>query len=318
MHNEKLFEAISPWIDIVDEQFALDEIEVSQRPRKAGFWLVKNAIKEVKGGKIDEFYDQEWFSILMDLVFHWYTEKYGADLLKTKKDKISCLVQFRNSPILCEVTTTTSKVEVEGETAWLTFPDHLHADEETLDLFPVKPALEKLTALEAELFWKTTREVVMLSRSTCLHLKGLEGIDDVTSMMSDSIWSHIEKAISDILTLERSRAAVACWELHLAIEKVFKVFISQKSGAKQFGHDFEKLNAAAQKLGLPNIPELGLLPHHKMVIKYRYGEEAVSIHEAFEFYIRTLGIIHEISKGLKRTYGINNASFLLKKAIWAR
>ena len=41
MHNEKLYEAISPWLEIVDEQFSLDEIEVFQRPRKAGFWLVK-------------------------------------------------------------------------------------------------------------------------------------------------------------------------------------------------------------------------------------------------------------------------------------
>ena len=316
MHNEKIYEVISPWLDAVDKQFADAAIEVSQRPTRAGFWLVKNAITEIKGAKSDTFFDEEWFSVLMELVIHWYEEKYGTDLLKSEKDKLSGLVLFHELPLFFQMSTITSKVEVEGETSWLTFPDHLQADEETLDLFPVKPKLEKLNPDELKRFWELTREVVLLSRSANLYLKMLEGIDDLTKQMSDGIWGHFEKAIADIKTMEKSNTAVACWELHLAIEKAFKVFISQKSGKKHYGHDLEKLNVVAAKLGLQSIPELHSLPDHTKAIKFRYGEESVSVKEAFEFYLVALRIIYSIARGLDRKLKINNASFLLKKPKW--
>jgi HEPN domain-containing protein len=316
MHNQKLLEAISPWLEIIDSELSLDEVSVSSRPVTAGIWLVKNAIKEISGGSKDDYFGSEWFSIFMQIVIHWYREKYGEGLLEANRSKIHCLVIFRGLPLLCEVPAATSKVEVEGETAWLSFPDSLQPDEETLALFPTKPRLESLNEQERLNYWEAVRRVVGLSRSSHLHLMLFECTDEHTKQMAAGIWTHIEKAVADICSLKPSRSSIACWETHLAIEKTFKVFLFQKTGSRYFGHDLEILMNAAMKCGLSSIPELSKLPHHTDAIKLRYGEESISILEAYSVYESALQIVHQIAKGFSRTWNLNNASFLLKKPNW--
>ena len=44
--------------------------------------------------------------------------------------------------------------------------------------------------------------------------------------MADSIWTHVETAISNILSQKPANIPLACWELHFAVEKAFKVKVT--------------------------------------------------------------------------------------------
>lgn len=275
----------------------------------------------MSSGTKEEFMRSEYFSGIVNHAIDWYIEKYGQ-LANPKRETLPGIVRFHNQPVLLNIPVTTTKIEDEGETAWLTYPDHLQPDETLISLFDVKIRLETLSEKELEVFVNEVKEVVALSRRTNISLMTELSLSEGTRNMAGSIWRHIEKAISDILSQKQENVSVACWELHLAVEKAFKAYISQFPDQKGWEHhNLNKLCGQANKLGLQLDKKLLAelpSPNGKDAIKMRYNEIQVDQRKAVEYYLSTLQLVCAIAEKLKKEFLIYNASFLIKKSDWAR
>jgi len=278
--------------------------------------LVREGIASVSNGSKENYLEEEWFCVVVDAIKVWYADRYGSTSCQAPRDKLSGIVIFHGTPTKIAMPVTTTRIEVEGETSWLTFPDKLQDDENILELFQSAPNLNSLQPDERELFLGSIKEVVHWSRSTQLNLQSASGLCEDATAMAASVWLHFEKAISDIMTLKSASASVGCWELHLCIEKAFKIFIYQNN-SKKTGHSLDSLYEEAKKFGLILTPSLlPSLPHWKIAIQYRYGEKTISIDQAIDIYKAALQAVFEVTQELKKKIIINNASFLLKKPRW--
>ncbi|MES2437478.1 MAG: hypothetical protein V4584_00335 [Verrucomicrobiota bacterium] len=147
-----------------------------------------------------------------------------------------------------------------------------------------------------------------------------EGLDEETSSMGQTIWPHFEKAVRDLLLLTSEGAAAACWDLHLAVEKAFKVLIRCKQpGAAPFGHDLNALHTQAVRSGaVIDSAWVKRLPKEKIAIQFRYAERLVDTATAIGHYKTALELVDQISREIPRKMRLNNASFLIKMAPWAK
>ena len=316
MRNREFIDATQHWLELFDKRMSLDNTPMHERPLKSAMMLVREGIASVSNGSKENYLEEEWFCICVNAIKEWYDDRYGSTSCQIPKDKLSGIVIFHGTPIRIEMPVTTTRIEVEGETSWISFPDKLQDDENILELFQSAPNLNSLQPDERELLLDSIKEIVHWSRSIQLNLQSASDLcDDATAMVA-SVWLHFEKAISDIMTLKPTSATVGCWELHLCVEKAFKIFI-YKNNTKKTGHCLNSLYEEAKKFGLILTPSLlSSLPHWKTAIQYRYGEKIISIDQTIDIYRVVLQVVFEISQELKKKITINNASILLKKPRW--
>lgn len=313
----QLVAAAGHWLELLDSAFAMDNIRLHERPLKSAMWLVKDGISELPPGESKEnYFDREWFAALVVAIKEWYEDRYGTEAFLPDQAPLSGLVVLHGTPVRLRIPETISKVEVEGEQAWLIFPDSIHETESVRSFFPSKPNLDALMPEERAKVEERVGQVVKSTRSTKLMLGFASDLPDEARQMAAGLWGHVEKGVSDILTLQAAIAAVGCWELHLAVEKALKV-LAHQNGQKITGHDLNALAAKVKPFGC-KVTQVALrrLPHWKTSIEYRYGEKEVAISEAVEIYEAALQLIDEITSKLRREFVINNGGLLLKKPKW--
>jgi len=312
-----LVEAGGHWLELFDESFTQDNVPLHARPLKSALWFVKDGIEKLPYGESKEdFVDKEWFAALVIVIREWYQDRYGAMNFKAVNDVLCGLVLLYGVPSKVEVRTTVATVEIEGETSWCTFPDSIHESENLSSFFPAHPNLNKLSMDKRYELEEQVASIVRSVRSINLALQAAADLSEEATQMALGIWGHIEKAVADILTLKPAVAGVGCWELHLAVEKAFKVYLMQ-NGISMHGHNLNKLSIESAKFGLEVTQSvLDMLPDEHRAIKLRYGEADMEISEAVKNYNAVLQLVYEITGKLKKTYSVNNASFLLKKPRW--
>ncbi len=315
---EEFAKGAGHWLELFDESFAMDAVPLHARPLKSAMWLVKDGISELPYGdsKDDEYFHKEWFSAIVVAIRKWYENRYGVDVFTPAKSKLPGLVMLYGTPIQLDILETISKVEVEGETSWLIWPDSIHETETVLSFLPSKPNLSALAPDERTKFEEKVTTIVKRTRSSNLALHSASDLPDEGKQMVPGIMRHIEKGVSDILSLKPSNAAVAIWELHLGVEKAFKVFLHQQK-ANLKTHDLEVLSKRAKEFGLTvTDPVLKKLPHWKKSSDYRYAEEEVYIDYAVGIYDAAVQLVDEITSKLRRELVFNNAGFLIQKPKW--
>ncbi|MDO8369657.1 MAG: hypothetical protein Q7S71_02915 [Candidatus Nitrotoga sp.] len=316
MRNREFIAGIQHWLKLFDERMSDDNTPVHERPLKSAMWLVRDGIASVSNGSKESCWEEDWFCVVVNAINEWYEDRYGFKSCHAPRDKLSGIVTFHQTPTIIAMPVTTSRVEVEGVTAWLTFPDKLQDDEDILELFQSAPNLNSLQPDERELFLVSIKEIVHWSRSIQLNLHSATDLCEEATAMAMSVWGHFEKAISDIMTLNSARVAVGCWELFFSVEKAFKIYIYQNN-TKKAGHCLDSLYEEAKKFGLILTPSLlSALPHWKEAIQYRYGEKKISIDQTVVVYRAALQAVFEITQELKKGITIKNASLLIKKPRW--
>jgi len=316
---------LSKHFEDIDKVLSNKYTPISSRPFETIMFLLTHDLLKItlEDGqevfdKKEELFSSKVFAQLVKACQKWYYKKYGDLAKKHEKHKLKGIVPYINTYLLAEFPKITTKIEVEGEMGWMICSTHIEEHENINDYFVPKINTNSLTDSEFEKFKKNLEKIVYLTRNISISLN-LDNcsIDEEGAMTLRSIMRHIEKGIDDILTL-KPESSVACWEFHLAIEKVFKVFIKQKTGKKIHGHNLNILNKEASKLGKKiDLKLLAKLPSDKEAIKHRYLEMQLSIDDLLSLYLLTLEIVNDISKDLDRKYSLYNAKILIKKPGWA-
>lgn len=320
METGDLRTAIYEHLPSLDEILEIEKLPVHERIFRAAYLFVELAVEAPEPTKQEMIASALFRESIVTIVSDWYWEKYGELCRNQHGKELSGILSEYAQPLLIRFPQTLSRIEVEGETVWLSFPDSLRAEESIgkmtgglLDVAMISPAVAKAVQEEAAL-------IVGFSRSINLNLMSKGSLDDETFSLAQTIWPHFEKAVRDLLTLTREGAAIGCWELHLAIEKSYKVLIrSKQPGNPPFGHDLNTLHETA--LGLGAIVDTSLmerLPKDKTAIRYRYAEILLDTASAICHYNAALELVDQITRGLPRETNLNNASLLIKMAPWAK
>ena len=244
MSND-LREHIKEHMPYIDEILAEQNIPIPERFFSAGRLFVEIAVMDSTFESKKELLESEVYQeCVLPLFNDWYFEKYG-DLAKVSgKDVSSGIVVVYGKLVAVKIPATTIEVLEEGKLARMTFPDHLQESEKIEALIQPKFDIAKMDESSIEELRDQVAKVVALTRSINLDLNMVSNLIQPALAMAKGIWSHFEKGILDILTLQSERASIACLEIHLAIEKSLKVLIYSKTGElkkEQKNHDLKGL-----------------------------------------------------------------------------
>lgn len=319
MSND-LREHIKEHMPYIDEILAKQNVPIQKRFFIAGRLFVEAAVMDSTFESKKELLESEVYQeCILPLFNDWYFEKYG-DLAKGSCNDIYLgIVVVYGRPVAVKIPATTTEVLEEGKLARMTFPNHLQESEEIKELIQPKFDLARMDESSIEELRDQIAKVVALTRSINLDLNMVINLSRPFLDMVNGIWSHFEKGILDILTLKSERASIACWEIHLAIEKSLKVLIYSKSGERRGGHNFKDLIEFLGKYekGIDSS-KLSILPSDKDAIKLRYAEIIKGPIDAFHYYLVALEFVGDVVSRLDHKVSIKNASITLKMAPWAR
>lgn len=319
MNTHTLKNVIADHLPLIDNLLNDQKIPVFDRFMKAAFIFVEVAIVNSSFETKEELIKSKAFSeCILPLINEWYWTKYGLLAKKTTNSIYSGIVSSYAQPLLIRIPSILKRVKILGESCWLTFPDCLHESESLQEMIRPSINFDQMDDVKKTLLKEEATEIISLTRSINLNIMAADNLDEEIRSMSIGIWSHFEKAISDILSFQNERASIGCWELHLAIEKTFKVFLKQKSGKKEYGHCLTTLNKKAKKYS-PDI-ELSLLeglPTKEDAIKLRYAELIRTPYDAVEYYKSALKMVNTLASKLDRALSLNNGSILVNMAPWA-
>ena len=307
------------WLELFDDEFALVNMPFYRRPLHAAMRLVQVGIKDVSGQSKDDYLLKPWFTEIVKQVIGWYEERYGAEALKPEQSRFSGLVLLRRTPIRLTMRETVKKVEVENETSWMIYADAIHESETVLSFFSSKPNLDALPGPDRTKLEADVARVVSQSRRINLALNSADDLAPDGQRLRDGVWLHVENGVANIASLKPSLASVGAWELHLAVEKAFKVFLHQHGNTdmKALGHDLSKMSGAAKEFGLVVNPKaLAKMPHWKAASDSRYAQKAVDIDDVVAIYDIALQLMFEITAKMKRIVVLNNGGILLRKPDW--
>ncbi len=306
-----------PYIDkILDEQ----NVPIQKRFFSAGRLFFEMAVIDSTFNSKKELLESDVYrEYVLPLFNDWYFEKYG-DLAKgSGRDVYSGIVVVYGNLVAVKIPATTSEVLEEGKLARMTFPNHLQKSEKIEELIQPKFDLARMDESSIDELRDQVAKVVALTRSINLDLNIASNLSKPALNMANGIWSHFEKGILDILTLKNERSAIACWEIHLAIEKSLKVLIYSKSRKNIKGHKLDDLIKFLKKYenGIDSS-KLSNLPSAEDAIKLRYAEIIKEPIDAFHYYLIALDFVGDVVSRLEHNLSIKNVSFTLKKASWAR
>jgi hypothetical protein len=319
MKQYSLKDIINEHLPLIDKLLTDQNIPIFDRSMRAALIFIDVAVVDSNFKNKEELKSKAFFEGILPLVDEWYWNKYGQLIRNPIENIYSGIIDSYAQPVLIKIPAITSRIEVEGESAWLTFPDCLQPTESLQEMIGAVIDLAKLDNQEKINFEKEASHIISLTRSINLNIMSASRLDEEIRSMSIGIWSHFEKAVSDILSFQNERASIGCWELHLAIEKTFKVLLKQKSGNKEFGHDLVSLSNKAETY-FPGIDKslINELPRDKEAINLRYAEIVKTSYDAVIIYKKALKLVDLLTSNLDRDYRFNNASFLVKMVPWAR
>lgn len=316
--NPELKAYINGIMPDIDEAFNTQNIPIHDRYMKAAILFVEHFIESSSFETNDELMrDKAFFEGVVPLFMQWFHEKYGELARPPQQRSAKGIITSYAQPIKISIPLTTSEATNNG-TSWIRFPDKIDKNESIESFFDKKVPLNILNENQYSTLKEEVSGLVSIIRAINLNLMAAENLDVETTSMMGGIWSHFEKAVDDIISFRSERVSVGCWELHLAIEKSFKVLIKQKTNKKEIGHNLISLHKKAKSF----CPELDLtllesLPTDKDAIKLRYAEQSRNIQDALVFYKNALQIVLCLTNKLARKYSLNNAGFEIKKSPWA-
>ncbi|HBC3955569.1 TPA: hypothetical protein KD883_004560 [Vibrio parahaemolyticus] len=316
--NPELKAYIDEIMPDIDDALTANNIPIHDRYMKAAIYFVENYIALDSFESKSEFMKHDVFShIIVPLIMQWFHGKYGELVrIPTQKNATGIITSYAQ-PLRINIPLTLSEPTNKG-TAWLIFPDKILDSERIESFFDKRVPLNILNEDQRSKLNYEVSELVSIIRTINLNLNTVDGLDIDTSSMLRGIWSHFEKAVDDIISFRPERISIGCWELHLAMEKSFKVLIKQKTNKKAYGHKLIDLYEIIE----PYCPEIDIsllesLPTDKDAIKLRYAEQSRDLQDVLVFYKKSLDIVFSLTNKLERKYKLNNARIELKKAPWA-
>ena len=306
-------------MQLADRKLGEAHVPIPDRAFRAACMLMELGAIRVEGKSKENFLEEAWFADIHRLAANWYRDKYG-DAIERPANTITGV--FLNSGVARElqIPTTLSRVEEQGESAWLIFPVDVQEEEDPMTWVVHPPNLEAMEPVERDLLRNQIVKIGTWLRSIHLDIRTAERSDRIIGGLASDVMTHLQDSAAHILQPDQTRLRLACWEAHQAAEKSLKVISRQREGKHKKWHDLGKLYKHLALSG--NIPLserlIDKLPTGQAVIKMRTNEgQEVRLLDSIRVYRAALLFVRQCTSVMPRKWSIRNSRILLKKAPFA-
>jgi hypothetical protein len=322
---DKLAEYIGKAMPYIDGGFEQSDMSLTERMLCAATTFVDELVFEVRNGDTVEewtsstdYVARPWFAIIYHHVKNWYRAQYGEALDVNEGGRGHGYVLVRSLPVEVTVPLTRSRVEMPGETAWLSFPQEVESDEDPLGWLGKSPTVAALGDSDRNALIEDVREVATALRSIRINSMGIEPSDDTMYGLLNGVPGEFESAAQKAVRNEAAGRPGALWNIHLAIERALKAFSQHKTGKFRETHNlFDLFDDVAGHGIVAERNELKKMRRESVVIEHRYGlGDAPNVQEVFAAYKIGLTFVRSVVQSFKREISIGGGSFLLAKPPW--
>jgi hypothetical protein len=301
---------------MIDERLIQENLPIPDRVLRAPELVVEHAMLKISGDTKDGYWDKPWFKSVYQMTKRCYQQRYGAALEQRPKKTLTAVQIIFGDVFRLEIPQTLSRIEKEGESAWLIFPTDVQKVEDPFKWLVGPPNLDTVdNEHERGILGEITDIGCALRRIYFGCLTSIKP-DELAMSLSDKIIPHLEHSATHLLDPWRRSPRLAFWEAQQAAEHALKLLCRQRTGDHRPTHDLTKLHKSLETVGSGFLDSatLNQLPNEKAVIKIRAGEgDSINLAEAYYFYRTYLSITDTCVSKLERNITAQNWSILFKK-----
>lgn len=315
------------WLKLFDTELSQQELSLSQRPLRALMMLFREGAIQVRAGEeqIDEpanlsgHMEKRWFRALFNAVEYWYVDQYGANAMAAR-GTVALLgaVMIRGIPFAISVPANRTKVEMDGETAWMYFEEGLGDGEDAVSWIVNGPDLSKLDQeARALVVAEARRTVEVLRYVEFRRVTFRSGGDLEVQKLIQATVTYLKQAADRLVSFQGPEIGPAWFDLQMANETALKAVIRKETGSQPMIHPLGDLLTLASKHGVVfDVAKLSSWPSFKDISDWRYGQgNPPGITELYGAYRLTLELVQasmkQIAPSLKPGFGI-----LLRYSPW--
>lgn len=314
-HAHKGLDCINCWLELFDTHLATTGREIVKRPLDVAFMLIDEQVISIKGIAQKDVIDTQHFRVLFQHVKKWYEEKYGQECLRSGSSPLQGVVLIYRTPFLINIPlTVTTKNDQSTDVLNVYFPKKISAEKDLLSMVLNPPAFATMPNKIKDLTKYKIKKLGSRLRSI-YHNTMLADVDKRCMRMRDSIVAHLSNSARYIMAYDDNCVASAYWEIQLALEKSFKIFLYQRYGTFAKTHNLPDLyERCGGKLELGfGMNLMKFIPADKEIINYRYYGCNASIIDLMICYKCCLSMVEKISYLYKRTLGLGeNTCFYVR------
>jgi HEPN domain-containing protein len=322
--TDKSFDILNEFLGyqlpVFDDILAESQKPLSERPLAAALYFIDYCVVEIKGDSKENFFEKEWFKSIYKLIKQWYDDRYGV-ARKSIKDSIALgVLLIYKTPFELNIPLSIPQEWVDDDKRWFCLPISVQDNEKVFDWIMRKPNIETMSGSDLEDLKNLITDIATNNRAIHVNLM-TASLEPAQHKISNTIPAHLDKAVRDILSLDKGRISTSYWEIHLAIEKALKLIILQNKHDHQNEHNLNKLCRIANNIKEVAIDcdKLSKFPSDKEAIQQRYGEgSSFKIQESVENYISACAVIASLTNALKRKIIMTDARFLISPPPWEK
>lgn len=323
--NIRLAQEMGSSLNALDAEYAELEVPLPERPLKALQFLLSTGAVEVRFGTdpVDQSephknIDQLWFQVLYSAVEYWYGENYGFAAVATKgTDPLEGVLLVRGVPYALRLPAQRSKVETEGETAWMYFEEQLGDGEDAIDFLIDPPNFKKFVKQDLKKIVATAEEVSNLLRFVEFRRLTNRLKEPRAAELIPLTLTYLNQAARRMVSGRQNEWGPTWFDLQMANETALKAVILENAGKQPREHDLSKLLNSASEYGVVlNQKVLVSWPSFKAVSDWRYGQgRPPGLGEQFKHYLISLQLVRAAMMNVP--VGLNSgAGILLRYAPW--
>lgn len=321
-----LKEEMDRWLRLIDAEFTHANIEIPKRPLLAAIQFVDLAVTAVDasaGGPVvppkgAAMVTEPWFRVIFQHSETWYEARYGVRA-KSPERALRGGVLVMGVPTLLKVPGASSKVDVPGETIWLSFPPRVQNDEDPIGWLVDSPNLAMAEPAEARRARKLAYETANALRSINCRLLGVPHDDPEKIELLGGVLPGLERAAELLVEGGNQSLKAAHWEIQMALERVLKAIAQERHKSYEQTHDLFSLYDRAPSPALPfTRDQLKKIPTWPTMAELRYGRGPTpTIEQTFTVYRTALKVI---AAALQAFAGmdLSQAQVKLQKPPWMR
>ena len=298
----------------IDKDLARLKQPLSSRALPAALMFVKYFVADVSHGSKDNPTSEKWFAIIHFHVCERYLDNYGKAFSARTRGIIGALI-VKGIPVEFHVPNTKSKIEVEGETAWMIYPSGIDDDEDPAKWLVNSPNPEKLEKHESQSLKRDMLLVASNLRQISVFVNTCEEPDSAFVNLVKGIPDELEASAKSLVANTNTSIQSSVWSLQMAMERTLKSLSIQQRGVFRETHDlftlFDELTDVSTKL---NRHDLKRFPRWRENVDGRYSfNDKLDLSSAFSHYKLCLKFIRDGTEILERKIKILDSGFLLKK-----
>ncbi|ORC33845.1 hypothetical protein B4O97_14370 [Marispirochaeta aestuarii] len=317
--EDDFIKIISYTLNDIDDYFK-ESKPMSVRPYYATYALIENYITIKKGDSVisdkQDFENSIWFKYIYQNVLEWYRRRYGKRLLKERPSDFGhAVVRIYNDFFLVRIPYILTRHNKDNS-YWIIYPSSVQRGENIIEYIQDPPNIVNLSESENQKLLKKLRKYIREIRTIRANLLTAK-IENENKDLKDSIMVHLKKSASLIVENKNSMAlSLAFYELHMAVEKCLKIYISQKMQYPKT-HDIRKLLMYVNDIDPVDAIELDI-ERFKKGDTSRYYNDCFTQEYLLETYENVIGLIMSITNKMERNMKIENTKVKIIEPGWKK